>query len=144
MGTLVVVLIAGVVAALVVAYFLGLRGGSRRRGRCTTSAVSGAATGCVPTSDRWVTGGDAVTAGTLCDSPALPAPLSEDTSWTDALIPWPRCRSLDPPRGGCGLLLAGDLVRAVRHESAAAVRRWWGVTVGVVWRWRKALGVVNR
>jgi hypothetical protein len=29
----------------------------------------------------------------------------------------------------------------VRHEAAAAIRHWWGVSVGVVWRWRKALGV---
>jgi hypothetical protein len=60
------------------------------------------------------------------------------TSWTDAPIPWPRCRPLDQPLGGSGLLLAGDLARAVRQESAAAVMHWWGVTAGVVWRWRKA------
>jgi hypothetical protein len=45
--------------------------------------------------------------------------------------------------GGSGLLLDGDLARAVRQESAAAVRQWWGVTEGVVWRWRKALGVTR-
>jgi hypothetical protein len=40
--------------------------------------------------------------------------------------------------------VAEELARAVRTESAAAIRDWWGVTVGVVWRWRKALGVVGR
>jgi len=44
-------------------------------------------------------------------------------------------------RGGCGLLLDEELARAVRCESAFAIRVWWGVTAGVVWRWRKALGV---
>src|SRR5262249_52748135 len=36
-----------------------------------------------------------------------------------------------------------ELARAVRTESAAAVCYWWGVTPGVVWRWRKALGVTH-
>jgi hypothetical protein len=38
-------------------------------------------------------------------------------------------------------VLDEELARAVGHESAAAVMHWWGVTDGVVWRWRKALGV---
>src|SRR4051794_24111840 len=62
------------------------------------------------------------------------------TSWSDAPVPWPRCQPIDH-RGGSGLLLAGALVKAVRRESAAAVMFWWGVSVAVVWRWRKALGV---
>lgn len=62
------------------------------------------------------------------------------TSWTDAPISWPRCQPVGQ-RGGCGLLLAGDLVHAVRCESALAVGYWWGVSEGVVWRWRKALAV---
>jgi hypothetical protein len=37
--------------------------------------------------------------------------------------------------------LADDLVRAGRQEAAVAVMFWWGVTEGVVWRWRKALEV---
>ena len=45
------------------------------------------------------------------------------TSWTDAPIPWPRCRALDS-RGGFGLLVDEELARAVRHESAAAVMHW--------------------
>jgi hypothetical protein len=65
------------------------------------------------------------------------------TGWTAARIPWPRCRALDGPGGGSGILLDEELARAVRHESAAAICHWWGVSEGVVWRWRKALGVTR-
>ena len=41
------------------------------------------------------------------------------------------------------MLVTEELARAVRTESAAAVCYWWGVTPGVVWRWRKALGVTR-
>jgi hypothetical protein len=34
-----------------------------------------------------------------------------------------------------------ELARAVRHESAAAVTYWWGVSAFTVAQWRKALGV---
>jgi transposase-like protein len=63
------------------------------------------------------------------------------TGWSDAPIPWPRCRLYGTHGGGSGILLDEELARAVRTESAAAVCHWWGVTPGVVWRWRKALGV---
>jgi hypothetical protein len=63
------------------------------------------------------------------------------TGWTAARISWPRCRALGDRGGGSGILLDEELARAVRQESAAAIRHWWGVSVGVVWRWRKALGV---
>jgi hypothetical protein len=52
------------------------------------------------------------------------------TSWTAARISWPRCRSLDNPRGGSGILLDEELARAVRQESAAAVCYWWAVREG--------------
>jgi hypothetical protein len=39
------------------------------------------------------------------------------------------------------LLVDDELARAIRNESALALRDWWGVSVGVVARWRKALGV---
>jgi hypothetical protein len=61
------------------------------------------------------------------------------TGLSSGRIQWLRCRALDTHGGGSELLLAGDLVRAVKNESAAAVMHWWGVTEGVVWRWRKAL-----
>jgi len=62
------------------------------------------------------------------------------TSWTDARISWPRCQPVGQ-RGGCGLLLDEELARAVRCESASAIAYWWRVSEGVVWRWRKILGV---
>jgi hypothetical protein len=63
------------------------------------------------------------------------------TGWTDARVSWPLCRPLDNRRGRPTILLDDELARAVRHEAAAAIRHWWGVSVAVVWRWRKALGV---
>ena len=60
---------------------------------------------------------------------------------TNARTPRPRCRAFDSTGGGSGVLLDERLARAVRHESAAALCYWWGVSEGVVWRWRKALGV---
>jgi hypothetical protein len=65
------------------------------------------------------------------------------TSWTDAPIPWPRCRALDSPGSGSGLLVDEALARAVRHESAAAVMHWWGASQRAVWAWRRALGVTR-
>jgi hypothetical protein len=65
------------------------------------------------------------------------------TSWTSAPIPWPRCCRPGTHGGGSGLLVTEELARAVRTESAAAVCYWWGVTPGVVWRWRKELGVTR-
>jgi hypothetical protein len=62
------------------------------------------------------------------------------TSWSDAPIPWPRCQ-VRGQRGGSGLLVDAELVRAVRCESAQAVRYWWGASRGAVYSWRKALGV---
>jgi hypothetical protein len=63
------------------------------------------------------------------------------TTWTDAPIPWPRCRAVDGPGGGSGLLVDEELARAVRHESAAAVMYWWGASHNAVGNWRRALGV---
>jgi hypothetical protein len=63
------------------------------------------------------------------------------TGWTDAPIPWPRCRALDSPGGGSGLLVDEELARAVRSESAAAVMHWWRASPRAVWAWQKALGV---
>ncbi|MBI5725557.1 MAG: helix-turn-helix transcriptional regulator [Planctomycetes bacterium] len=57
--------------------------------------------------------------------------------FSDGLITWPTVGI----RGRRSLVLCGDLVKAVRRESAPAVSHWWGVSISVVSRWRKALGV---
>jgi hypothetical protein len=62
------------------------------------------------------------------------------TGWTDARISWPRCLPLGA-KGHPSLLVDDELARAIKHESAAALRYWWGVSESVVIRWRKALGV---
>jgi hypothetical protein len=66
------------------------------------------------------------------------------TSVSDARIPWPRCRGVEGTRGGgSGLWLGGDLAKAVRRESAAAVMFWWRASKTAVLGWRKALGVTR-
>jgi len=34
-----------------------------------------------------------------------------------------------------------ELLRAIRSESAVALRHWWHVSVGMVWKWRKTFGI---
>ena len=65
------------------------------------------------------------------------------TSWSSGPIPWPRCRALDSPGGGSGLLVDEELARAVRNESAAAVMHWWAASMTAVCHWRKALGTTR-
>jgi hypothetical protein len=62
------------------------------------------------------------------------------TSWSDGRISWPRCRKLGH-RGGSGLLVDDELVRAIRSESSLALQYWFGVQGETVWRWRQAFGV---
>src|SRR5271157_577346 len=58
--------------------------------------------------------------------------------WRDCgPIMWPRCRA----GTRYAMILAGDLVRAVKTESEADVAELWGMSVWTVGRWRRALGV---
>src|SRR5262245_41792191 len=63
------------------------------------------------------------------------------TSWSEAPLSWPRCRPLGACGSGVGLFVDDELARAVRCESALALRFWWGINSETVCRWRKALGV---
>jgi hypothetical protein len=36
-----------------------------------------------------------------------------------------------------------ELVRAIRTESAAALKHWFGISTGTVWSWRRAFGVTQ-
>jgi hypothetical protein len=44
------------------------------------------------------------------------------TGWSDVRVSWPRCRLPGTRGGGSGLLVDAELARAVRCESAQAVR----------------------
>jgi hypothetical protein len=44
-------------------------------------------------------------------------------------------------RAAASIILAGDLVEAVKNEAELAVMYWWNVGSDTVWKWRKALGV---
>jgi hypothetical protein len=61
--------------------------------------------------------------------------------WSDARIFWPRCYLAEGRARGHGLLIDAELARAIRHESAAAVAHWWGVSKSTVQHWRNVLGV---
>jgi hypothetical protein len=63
------------------------------------------------------------------------------TGWADARIPWPRCRPVGLPCSHPSLQADEELACTIRHESAAALRRWWGVSAAAVTRWRRAIGV---
>jgi hypothetical protein len=65
------------------------------------------------------------------------------TGWSDGRIRWPRCRAIDSPGSGSGILVDEVLARAVRHEAAAAIRYWWGASATAVRNWRQALGVTR-
>lgn len=57
--------------------------------------------------------------------------------WSTGPIPWPRRKKA----GRHSLILCGDLIRAVRTESVAAIAWWFGVSETTVWKWRVTLGV---
>ena len=79
--------------------------------------------------------------------------LDADPALTDVWVEGEVSQPSFPPSGHCfftlkdahsqirAVLFREELARAVRTESAQAIGAWWGVSEGVVWRWRKALGV---
>jgi hypothetical protein len=69
--------------------------------------------------------------------------LVQVTGWTDAPISWPRGIPVGR-KGHPSLLVDEELARAVRNEAVVAIRYWWGLSAGVVQRWRRALEVNRR
>lgn len=57
--------------------------------------------------------------------------------FTDAPMSWPRPRRKGPPAP----VLTGQLLDAIRQESAYAVAYWWGVSITQVQNWRSWLEV---
>jgi DNA-binding Xre family transcriptional regulator len=57
-------------------------------------------------------------------------------SWSDGRIPWPRVRGI-----GHGMILCGDLARALRTEAVQSISFWWGVSRGTVGLWKRQMGI---
>ena len=128
LGTFVVGLVAGAqfAASLLSRFWAGNYADSRGGKRALVTGLLVAAAAGLPCTD-----------GNVC--------LYRDadvviTGWSDGRIPWPRCRGVGVV-GGSGLLVDDELARAVRSESALAVRHWWGASSAAVKNWRRALGV---
>lgn len=61
--------------------------------------------------------------------------------WSDRPgIMWPRCGPPRGTRGRRGLIVSGDLTRALRTETQQAVMDIWGVSQITVSRWKVAIG----
>lgn len=60
--------------------------------------------------------------------------------FSSARIPWPRVQPVGQ-RGGCGLLVNEELARAIRTESAAALKCHFGASQTTIWAWRKCFEV---
>src|SRR5207245_2921181 len=62
------------------------------------------------------------------------------TSISHGRIQWPRCQRMGQ-RGGSGLLVTEELIRAIKTESSLALQYWFGVGAETVWRWRRFFGI---
>lgn len=65
--------------------------------------------------------------------------LVEVGGYTSGRIPWPHTKKA----GRGAIILCAELVRAIRTESALAVKYWWGVSDKLVAFWRKAFGITR-
>ena len=60
------------------------------------------------------------------------------TGWRDGPVIWPLGVREGPGRvGRPALIVTRALERAIRTESALALKHWFGVRTTLVWRWRK-------
>ena len=64
-------------------------------------------------------------------------------TFTNALIPWPKFKRHGKSGSG-GIVLCGDLIRALEKESAPAISHFWGVSRATVGNWRRALELKGR
>jgi hypothetical protein len=64
-------------------------------------------------------------------------------TFTNALIPWPKFKRQGKSGSG-GIVLCGDLIRALEKESAPAISHFWGVSRATVGNWRRALELRGR
>src|SRR5262249_26774343 len=56
-------------------------------------------------------------------------------------LSWPLCRRVGYPSARPSLLVTEELARAIRCESAEALKHWWSVSHRLVTSWRKCFGV---
>ena len=63
------------------------------------------------------------------------------TSWTDAPISWPRCRPVGVRGSFPTLFVDDELARAIRTESALAIKHHWRVGMSLVAKWRRSFGI---
>ena len=68
--------------------------------------------------------------------------LSIVADWTDAPISWPR-RKPERRAGRRTIILCGDLIRALRIESAPAIAAHWGISKPAIVRWRRMLDITE-
>jgi hypothetical protein len=64
-------------------------------------------------------------------------------TFTNALISWPKFKRQGKSGSG-GVVLCGDLLRALVKESIPAISHYWGVSRGTVSNWRRALELTTR
>ena len=64
-------------------------------------------------------------------------------TFTNAPIPWPKSRRQGKGGSG-GIVLCGDLLRALEQESIPAISHHWGVNRATVGNWRRALELTSR